>query len=153
MKPEIKFNVFVNENLRECMTVDSKWSQVFLAAMDGLGLLQRYCLVYRMTWSSEYLLSAQTVTLGKCSDGLNIKPGSTIEASLRYALRGASRIQCVVDRLGQDGGVKVGADFFAKGRKSAISRLELTWFLKDGHFLITIELPFVFAPQAQPASY
>lgn len=153
MKAEIKFNVFVDKNLTECVAVDSKWSQVFLAAMDGLGLLQRYCLVYRIMCSSEYFISAQTETLGKCGDGLDIKPGSRMEAGLQFAIRRAFRVQCVVDRLGQDGGVKVGADFFAKGEKSAISRLELTWFLKDGLFLITMELPFIFAPQAQPASY
>lgn len=154
MKPEIKFNVFVDKDLTECVAADPKWLQVFISAMDGLSLLQRYCLVYRVMLRSEPFLSAsQIAMLSKYCDGLDIKHGSTKEAGLRLAIGRASRVQCVVEGLGQNAGVMVHVDFFRKGEKATILHLQLMWFMRDRHLLITMDPPFIFSPNAQPASF
>lgn len=130
MQAEIKFTVFVAKALKKFIAKNPEGLKVFLAAMEGVGLVQRFCLVYRAMRCSGSL-QAMREEMERCLIGLSIKEGSREQDILETASEKACRVRCVVFST-MSGTVDVNVYFFAPGDTMDILRLELRWYMKEG---------------------
>ncbi|MHB8830625.1 MAG: hypothetical protein ACYC44_00685 [Patescibacteria group bacterium] len=167
MKAEIKFTVFVDSRLTECIAHDAGLLQAFLEAMHNLDLLQQYCVVYRAGQFVTKDRRAMNKVLrgyvaGFYTAGIleeENRSFNTIDA-LMFAIKEASRVRCMVsERLRT---VEVDIAFLSHGEKVSVFSLNLSWLMKNGKvkggfngcvFPNGCVYPQFYASKAQPASY
>lgn len=136
MKAEIKFNVFLDKCLMKFMAENPETFTAFLAAMDAVSLVQRYCFVYRARKQIRGTASGRALeeVLKRCCQGLGLEECSTKEHTVQLAIDKTSRVQYVIH--GPVGGsIKVDVLFFQPGDTEEILRIFLGWHVQDGQVI------------------
>lgn len=134
MKPEIKFNVFVDDYLVHLINNDPEVPQVFLAAMEGVCFLQQYCVIKRALSNPFRRLTAEArkainVMLVRCPDRKFIDDSK--ESAVSAAFQKSSRVQFVL-KPGRGTEVELAVRFFRKTEKIPTLSLVMVWGSQEG---------------------
>lgn len=135
MKPEIKFNLFLDHGLSGYVAFVANGAELFATAMKAVCSLQQYCLFWRALTQFSDERRLNELLPGLLAEW-SIQRLTSNEKVLMWAARYANRVQFIIKPAATMGkptdqtGIEVDVEFY-DGAKS-ILQINLGWFMHEG---------------------